>query len=426
MTKKTRKISRAVAAIGISAVCFLGGMASVWFTLDPEIRALVKVKKTIDAHYYREIDDDSFYKGVFDSVNAQLDPYSGYMSADTYTQSANELNGNRIGIGVSFYNSSLEEGRLEIARVAGNSPAEKAGLTAGSCITGFGKGEETLVTSNDYAQFTSFLKTLEEGEPFLLAVRTGEETEFVTLTQEAYVENYVFYRSKDSAYGFTGPRAATLTAQDRALTCLPDDTAYIRLVRFGGNAVEAFEGGMSVFKRENKKNLILDLRGNGGGYINAMQSIASYFCKSSDALYPVAAIADYGEREEHFLARGNVYGEYFSADSRICILADGGSASAAECLIGVMVDYGASAYGDICLFEKNGVAKTYGKGIMQSHFPISASGDSLKLTTAEVRWPMTKRSIHGRGILPEDGAKIAREGENEEEELRAAIELLFG
>lgn len=423
--KKTKKIGLILTAILLSVISFIGGMATVWFTLDEQIRTLVKVKKTIDRNYYPELDDESFYNAIFDAVNGQLDPYSEYMTADEHAQSSNDLNGRRIGIGVSFSTAAIAEGKLKIVRVAGNSPAERAGLKAGSYVTGFGKTEETLVQSENYEEFSAFLDSTAESELFLLQVQAAGETKLVSISREAYAENYVFYRSNSSSYGFTGANATTLTAMGTPLTALPEDTAYIRLVRFGGEAVKEFEATMSVFKQENKKNLVLDLRSNGGGYLHVMQGIASYFCKNSKERTPVAAIADYGDYEEHYLAKGNVYREFFSEDSRICILADSGSASAAECLIGVLVDYGASSYGDICLVERDGVAKTYGKGIMQAYFNIGLDGDVLKLTTAQVRWPVTKHSIHGRGVLPEDGTKTVEEGTNDEEELTAAIEALF-
>ena len=59
--------------------------------------------------------------------------------------------------------------------------------------------------------------------------------------------------------------------------------------------------------------------------------------------------------------------------------------------------------------ERGGVASTYGKGIMQTTYYLSARKDAIKLTTAEIRWPISGRSIHGRGVLPEDGTKTAKE-----------------
>ena len=79
--KKLKRFGWIVATVLLAVVCFIGGMATVWFTLDPQIRMLVKVKKTIDEHYYQELDDESFYNAIFDAVNGELDPYSKYMTA---------------------------------------------------------------------------------------------------------------------------------------------------------------------------------------------------------------------------------------------------------------------------------------------------------------------------------------------------------
>ena len=425
--QKRRKIGLIFGAFALAVVSFFSGSFAVWFALDEEIRTLIKVKNTIDREYYKDVDDEEFYGAIFDAVNAQLDPYSYYMNPDEYTQAANDLAGSRIGIGVSFNLKEIEtSGKISIARVCGNSPAEGVGMRAGDCIVGLGRTETTFTACEDYDEFTAFLAEFGEGEPFYLQIKRGEEILAFRLTRESYVESYVFYRSSTTAYSFTGEDALDLTERGLPLAALPDDTAYVRLVRFGGAAVKEFETTMSVFKREGKKNLVLDLRGNGGGYVNTMQGIASYLCKNTQEKNPVVMIADYGEgKKEYYHAGGNYYADYFASDSRLCVLADSSSASASEALLGVMVDYGGTSYGDICLFERNGVTKTYGKGIMQSSFRLSLKGDVIKLTTAEIRWPVTEYSIHGRGVLPEDGTKTVEEGLTDEEELILAIEKLF-
>ena len=111
----------------------------------------------------------------------------------------------------------------------------------------------------------------------------------------------------------------------------------------------------------------------------------------------------------------------------IAVIANEFSASASECLIGAMVDYGAITYEDICLSERGGIAKTYGKGIMQTTRPFSLIGNSgaMKLTTAKIYWPKSENCIHGRGVLPEDGAKTVEESYGKDEEISLAIAKLF-
>ena len=182
---------------------------------------------------------------------------------------------------------------------------------------------------------------------------------------------------------------------------------------------------MERFRTDGKKNLVLDLRGNGGGSLDVMREIAGYLCKTTEKK-PVVAIADYGERREKFRANFNVYNEYFTDDSRICVLADNETASASECLIGAMLDYGTITYADVCLSGLGESAKTYGKGIMQTTFYLNLlKGDAIKLTTAQIRWPISDTCIHDRGILSSDGTKRVVKTYGGDIELIQAIAELF-
>ena len=406
-TPKSHKKIRAVTAILLAAACFVLGGLTVWFSLDSELRTLVKVKQAIQKYYYQDVDDETFYETVFDGINHEiLDAYSRYMTADEYRDEQSSLAGKRIGIGLVFDTLDSEKRpQMLVVRVCENSPAQQAGLREGDRIVAFGKEEGALTESEVFADFSAFLTTMTESESFYIRVKRGEEYLTLTLVREAYVEGYVLYRSSTTSYGFTGAKAEAWTETKTPLDCLDEDTAYIRLIQFGDGTGKQFAKAMSQFKADGKKNLVLDLRDNGGGYLDTMQEIAGYFCKNSTEKKPIVAVAKYKDDDEIFKADSNVYGEYFSADSRIYVLADDGTASASECLIGVLVDYGATAFSDICLIERNGVAKTYGKGIMQTTYYLGLKMDAVKLTTAELHWPVSGKSIHGRGVLVEDGAK---------------------
>ena len=426
--EKLHKTIRAVTAILLAAACFVLGGFAVWFSLDSELRTLIKVKNVIQKRYYQDIDDGEFYDAIFDVVNYELlDAYSRYMSADQNRAEKNGLAGKRIGVGLTF-DTKDDEGRpqLQIVRVSGNSPAEQVGVRDGDCIIAYGKTEATLTENQIYNDFTAFLKTLEEGESFCLRVVRGAETLTFAVCYQAYVESYVSYRTSTTSYGFTGNKADVWTETGEALLALDADTAYIRLAQFGKDTQKDFAVAMKQFKADGKKHLVLDLRNNGGGYISTMQGIAGYFCKNSTERKPIAAVAKYKKGEEVFKADENVYHEYFGSDSRIYVLADAGTASASECLVGVMVDYGAVNFSDICLIERGGIARTYGKGIMQTTYYLSAKLDTVKLTTAEIYWPISDRSIHGRGVLPEDGATTSANGGYGDGEIELALKTLLG
>lgn len=424
--KKRQKTIRFFSTVAVAAVFFVLGGLCTWFCLDKEVRTLLKVKTAVQKHYYDDITDEEFYSAVFDGVNNQLlDGYSRYMTADEYRVSKGDLAGNRIGVGLSFLTKD-EQGneQLLVVRVCGNSSAAQAGVQEGDFVIAYGKTQETMVDNHVFTDFSTFLYTLQENETFFIRVQRGEGTELLTLSRTAYVENYVFYRTNTAAYGFLGEDADVWSSVGTPLTCLADDTAYIRLIQFGEGTEKQFAEAMKQFKSDGKKNLVLDLRDNGGGYLNTMQEIAGYFCKNTTENRPVVVTARYKDGQEIFKAKRNEYKEYFAEDSRICILADSGSASASECLIGAMVDYGATAFSDICLTEENGVAKTFGKGIMQTTYYLSARLDAVKLTTAQIYWPVSERSIHGRGVLPEDGAKVAVGGVYGDVAIEACLKAL--
>ena len=427
-SKKQPKTIRAVTAIILAAACFVLGGFAAWFSLDGEMRTLIKVKYAVQKHYYQDIDDETFYDAVFSGVNNELlDAYSRYMTADEYRAAQGDLAGQRIGIGLVFQTKDADgRDQMLVVRTCGNSPAEQAGILAGDYVIGYGAQETELTESENFADFSVFLATMYESKPFYLKVKRGDEVKIFAITREAYVENYVTYRTKTTGYAFTGSKADVWTETGEALACLPDDTAYIRLIQFGEDTEKRFDTAMERFKADGKKNLVLDLRDNGGGYLKTMQGIAGYFCKNTTEKKPVVAVAKGKDKEEIFKASRNVYGEYFYEDSRIYILADDGSASASECLIGAMVDYGAVNFGDICLMERNGVAKTDGKGIMQTTYYLGVKLDAVKLTTAEICWPVSGRSIHGRGVLPEDGAKVAPTSDFGDGEIALALKALNG
>lgn len=426
-SRAKKKIWYGVAAVGIAAISFFSGFGVRWFTIEPEMRTLIDVKNKIDEEYYKDVSDEEFYGTVFDAVNrGVLDAYSHYMNKEEFAESTSDMKGNRSGVGLVFLTSNEKgEAQMLVTRVCGNSPAEAAGITAGSYVVGFGKTQDEIQKSVVFNEFFTFLQQFEAGQTFYVRIVENGEERTVPLHKSAYVENLVFYRTNELSYTLTGETAESVKTAGKPLAALDKDTAYIRLVQFSGNAAKEFKGAMERFRADGKRNLVLDLRGNGGGALDVMQEIAGYLCKTTEKK-PVVAVADYGERRERFRANFNVYNEYFSEDSRICVLADGETASASECLIGAMLDYGTITYGDVCLSGSEESAKTFGKGIMQTTFHLSwFERDAIKLTTAQIRWPITDTCIHDRGILASDGTKSVLKTYEGDTELINAIAELF-
>lgn len=430
----------AVGAIALLTGSFFGGYFAYASKIDGGVKSLLWAKETIQREYKYDVSDEEFYEAALNGLNDMLDPYSEYLSRNAYAQTLDEATGKWSGVGLQFSTvKETGESQILVVRVSGNSPAYRAGVKVGSTIVAYGLTEDDLTEANgDYDAFNVFLHAQKTGEPFVLRMRdgaTGDETNY-TLQKESFVESYVFYRSNTISYTFTGENALEKVDDDKPLEVLGNDAAYIRLTQFNGRAAEEFDVAMSVFKAEKKKHLVLDLRFNGGGYMDILCSIAKYFCKEGTGANPTVTSAKYKNGTvTNFLAKANLYYDYFTDESRICVLADDGTASASECLIGCMVDYGAIEYGDIYLSERvekvveNGAtkyvrrAKTYGKGIMQSYFSrnVLKTSETLKLTTAEVLWPISGKCIHGVGVTSADGAKTIAENHVADGEIKAAI-----
>ncbi|MDE7084519.1 MAG: hypothetical protein K2O81_04690, partial [Clostridia bacterium] len=227
---------------------------------------------------------------------------------------------------------------------------------------------------------------------------------------------------------------------------LPDGAAYLRLDQFFGKA--AFETAELIekFNAENCTSLILDLRGNGGGYVNVMCDISGIFTGQLQNSNPIAmrAVFKDGHTEVSAVTKKFSAAQCLPSGTKVSVLADNGTASASEALIGVLIDNEVIDYGDIYIsdfsekylkFLKDGKStsaekncRTYGKGIMQSTFVNPRTGEALKLTTAEIYWPKGEVSIHGIGLNTGMGCKtVAAEWDVTfgDEQLNKAVQMIY-
>ncbi len=308
---------------------------------------------------------------------------------------------------------------MRVYQVVGNSPADKAGLKRGMYILGYGasdnKEEMTAGSSADFFTFVKSLRPDNDGNIFFWLKcsfdKDDADASVYKLTMAEYQASYCFYRDNKVSYRFRTKEGsdkdkkpeAVLT--DEPLTALDDDTAYICLSEFTGNAAAEFKECLQKMKDNNRKNLILDLRGNGGGRMNVFAEIASYLLKDATAGTQKVAYAKFKNGATvSYSVKGSYYKDYFGESSRISILADEYTASASECLIGALIDYKTISFSDVYLHRNGkGEARTYGKGIMQTTYE-GPSGSALKLTSAEIFWPKSGKTIHGVGVTTADGA----------------------
>lgn len=399
--KRLRALLAILLALVVAAVGFTAGWLGNEYSSDPRLRELEWMLGLLEDEHYKDVDMDAVYEEIYDAVMPDI--FSTYYTPEEYAQRVAESQGHNEGVGISLI---TDGGSVRVYSVVENSPAQAAGLAAGMYVLGYSTVGGEAFPAQSSSQVTEFIRA-QDGEFVLYASYDGSaaadaSTAYI-LARASYSAAYVVYRDSETSYAFRGANAE-LTRTDERLSGLDEDTAYIRLDSFDGNCSDEFAACLNVMKERGRSHLILDLRGNGGGYLSDLQSIASHLLKNAEGSNPLVAYAQYrdGTRRDYY-ATGNDYDDYFTQDSKIYVLADENSASASECLIGALIDYGTIDYGDIYLRKDEGAEHyaTYGKGVMQSTF-VSASGGAFQLTVARIYWPKGN-CIHERGITDEDG-----------------------
>ena len=408
---KKKKTSKKVLAILLGVLFFLlsftGGFLTNYLIRGKEANVaydLVAIMQKVGYIYdpttgeNRKITD----KDVGDAlVEGLLDDYAKYYTAEEYAEVTANSKGNYRGIGVSFY----KDAGTEISQVVGNSPAYHAGLNAGDkLLSGSVYGGETVIF-NDEKDIINFIGEYGTGAELIFTYER-KRVQTVTVEKKSYVASYVTYYDNQNIYEFVNKDGGAPQGQEREsleMSDLDDDVAYIKLDSFEGGAAWQMGKALDYMKERDKTKLILDLRGNGGGYMDVLTDIASYFINNGGKKKSAVAIAVGKTGEQTFYTDNNRY----KSISSIAVIGDKNTASASECLIGALKNY---VDGVKIVVEKDneGVARTFGKGIMQTTY-ILITGGAFKLTTAKIVWP-DRTCIHGVGVTSALGAIEATKG----------------
>ena len=342
------------------------------------------LERFLKKYYLRsdEITEKDFIEGRKKGTVAALnDPYSQYFDEEEYKQFMESTTGEFFGIGVQI--GAVEGSKLitVIAPIKG-SPAEAAGLKSGDKIVSVDGVEYTVDEMDEAVKHikgdkgtTVTLGILSEGD--------GRVRDVKITRDEIHMESVI-----------TGSIG---------------DIAYIGLTQFEENTVDEFTEAMKA--AAGKKGLILDLRGNPGGILEAAVGI-------SDQLLPEADIVSAKDNRDKEVFHYTSDEE--SWNKPIVVLVNGGSASASEIVAGALKDNkAATLVGE----------KTYGKGVVQTLVPLPGGG-GIKLTTSEYFTP-SGVSIQDKGIepdvkvsLPEDVQAIGLEHRDQDTQLQKAIAII--
>ena len=323
-----------------------GGSEVNWSELD-------EVYNRLAGSYNGEISVTDVVEGAKKGLTDALgDKYTVYMDVEEAKDFDDDLHGNvGAGIGVEM---GLRDGYVRVLRTLPDNPAREAGILAGDILYKV-NGEEVYDLSTE--EISKKVRGEEGTEVEVTVVRDGEEKTF-KMKREVInnVSAYVEYDGK---------------------------TAIVTVTRFDNDTGTMVQGFANKFKDKGINKVILDLRGNGGGYVSAAKDLLSLWVDGDVILKQKSR--HFGDTEEK---AGS--GKAILKDMETVVLVNGTTASASEIVAGALQDY-----------EKATVVgeKTYGKGVVQNLYDLS-DGTKLKVTTASWYTPKD-RSINGEGITPD-------------------------
>ena len=322
-----------------------------------ELRVFAEVFGRIKNDYVEPVDDRKLLNYAIEGMLSGLDPHSAYLDEDDYRDIRVGTSGQFGGLGIEV---GMENGFVKVISPIDDTPAQRAGVLAGDLIIRLDEKPVKGMTLDDAVK-------LMRGKPGtkikLTIVREGEDKPIqITVERDIIKTVSVKYRMLEPGF------------------------AYVRISQFQARSPEDMLTGIGALKRKTGnglKGLVLDLRNNPGGVLNAAVAISDAFLTSGTIVYTEGRIRD---SQLRFKAAPDDVLE----GAPIVVLVNGGSASASEIVAGALQDH------------KRAVImgqETFGKGSVQTIVPVNER-TAVKLTTARYFTP-NGRSIQAEGIVPD-------------------------
>lgn len=310
---------------------------------------LEELIRYIDAKYVDEVDSDELAEKAIKSILKELDPHSNYISPEQIAAVNEELDGNFEGVGIQFI---IQDDTIYIVDAISEGPAKAAGVRPGdkiimiedSLVAGIGlKSEDVITKLKGEKNTTVNIKVKRNGQRKLLPFKITRDR--------------IPIYSVDAGY------------------MLNDETGYIRINRFSATTAQEFVSKLEEFEKEGMKDLVIDLRQNPGGYLNAATSILNQLFDDKKLLVYTKG-THYNKNEYKSSGRN------FHQIDDIILLIDEGSASASEIVAGAIQDW-----------DRGTIIgrRSFGKGLVQEQYDLS-NGGALRLTVARYYTP-SGRSI---------------------------------
>ena len=344
-----------------------------------ELRTFTEVFSRIKADYVEPVDDKKLLRDAIQGMLSGLDPHSSFLDPEAFKEMRVGTEGEFGGLGIEV---TMEDGFVKVVSPIEDTPAARAGLKTGDLIIRLDEKAVKGMTLNDAVKQ---MRGKPGSDIVLTVVREGQP----------------------KPLKFTVTRAV-IKIQSVKHRMLEDGFGYVRITQFQANTGDGLKDALTKLKLQNKNNLkglVLDLRNNPGGVLNAAVAVSDAFLTSGLIVYTEGRVAD---AELKFSATP----PDLIDGAPMVVLVNGGSASASEIVAGALQDH------------KRAVimgTKTFGKGSVQTILPMSG-GSALKITTARYYTP-NGRSIQATGILPDvvtEEAKVTKRDKNADDALKEA------
>lgn len=323
----------------------------------------------VEDWYYEEPDVDALIENATRGLLYGLeDPYTFYYSEAEWTEMQEDDEGVYAGIGIQML-ANLNDLSVTITRVFKDTPAERAGVRKGDVLV---RVEDLEVTAYTMQNAVNIMRgTVDE----IVEIEVKRGSEYVV---------------------FQIPRAV-IHVNRVEYTMLDDQVGYIVLYEFAGESEKEVAAAFEDLKAKGAKSLIMDLRDNGGGWVQSAVDIADLFLDESLLIYSEDR---YGTREELKTKDG-------SDDIPLVFLVNENSASSSEILSGGLHDVGRATLVGV---------QTYGKGVIQAVIPLDDDKDGFQMTYQQYFLPSGEK-VHKVGITPDVIVELPEEMANEMFEL---------
>ena len=343
MKKMKRKINRLLVAGLLLIFLQCGGLFGQIGTFEQSLK-IGKILDLVENYYVDTVNQEQLVEEVIVSMLHTLDPHSVYIPSDEVKEMNEPLQGNFEGIGIQF--NMLFDTILVIAPVPGG-PSEKVGIRAGDRIMEI-ENENVAGVGMSSSKVQDKLMG-KKGTKVSVRIRRKGVPELLDFT---ITRDKIPINSLDAAF------------------MVDENIGYIKLNRFSLTTMSEFDDALEKLKKENIQDLILDLRNNGGGYMEPAIQLADHFL--SDRKLIVYMQGENIPRRDY---RATSSGEF--NDGRVVVLIDEGSASASEIVAGAIQDW------------DRGILvgrRSFGKGLVQRPFMLT-DGSMIRLTIARYYTP---------------------------------------